>query len=306
MTENRKEIISPESLSSISREISLQVQNMQFCACNKQNAILEEENYSRHFKYSCIIRFLLLEKVYFSAISERLLFLNKLEHPSEELDRISSVVCALKNSFFLDFQKIINTDKDKFELSEMEFAKCLLSRCVFLCHETTYFHFLLVAAFLDTLVFNYVDDFECFRILYISEFCFNILYRRIFWKILETEEDFLKLVKFCIEFLEKFTLNSRLIEIENTVVRKRWVGRVKNCLNDMDVHFNFKKSEVELFEMLYSKRNHMKCKSEFSRKIENILYCDSEASEEERVCSFCCTKCHNYLEYAKLFISIEL
>lgn len=133
-----------------------------------------------HCIYSWVTRYLLLDTLGGCPVYSRIDCF--LELSNDELNEISRTLGILIGRFFAkEFQKILEGFK---EVTEIAYAEFIFSRCALLCQEpTTYSSFLLVAAFLSNLVLMNVNDLSCFRILYISEFCFNVLYRRLFWKV---------------------------------------------------------------------------------------------------------------------------
>ncbi|GFY74802.1 hypothetical protein TNIN_78771 [Trichonephila inaurata madagascariensis] len=205
--------------------------------------------------------------------------------------------CSAKPAhiFCAEFDKILESGDDISLDPEIEYAQFLLSRCKLLCLEPTYSSFLLVSAFLTRA--NFAGNIECFRTLYITEFCFLVLYRRVFWKIFNSFEGFQNLHKFCDEFHKNFTVDSTLSDLRNTSIGAHWRHTVLHSVDATDESFNssLEDEEVKSFEEEYSARNHMDCVSEASREIESFLFpCKSEIKS---LCKTCGSKCHNYLAY---------
>ncbi|GFY40828.1 hypothetical protein TNIN_52371, partial [Trichonephila inaurata madagascariensis] len=186
-----------------------------------------------------------------------------------ELSYVTLVVNILSTIFQEDFDKILEED---YPIDcELDYSKFLLSRCELLCPEPTYSSFLLVSAFLDNLIVCEAGDQECFETLYISEFCLLVLYRRLFWKIFNSEEGHQNLKKFCDEFHKNFTDDSTLSDLRNTCVGLNWIKVVQDCVNATDVHFSLEDVDIKQFENYYSTLSYIDCKSEASREIESLF-----------------------------------
>lgn len=286
------------SIGSISREICLEIENLRLGDCKIPES--KEQN-DMHLKYLRVTRYLVLHSVFVTTLE--IPFLENIQY--NELNEVACVRNVLIMYFFADdFEKILDVPSDKYVGADIDYAECLLSRCLLLCSEPTYASFMLVASFLSYVIDEYVDDLKCFRIMYIVEFCFIVLYKRRFWNIFKFKEDYLKLRRFCVKVDKMFTEKSTLKELRNTTFGVDWINLVKNCVEATDIDFSFTKSEKELFKRVYWKKLHIECKTDISRKIENILYPVPEGFEMEHFCKDCDSKCHNYLEYANLFTSI--
>ncbi|GFQ76459.1 hypothetical protein TNCT_179981 [Trichonephila clavata] len=253
-------------------------------------------------RYSRITRYVLLRSLAWYNTSPKLDFIDE-ELSYHEFCDISNVVNILLKIFCDDFDKILESGDNICLDSEIEYAQFLLSRCKLLCLEPTYSSFLLVSAFLNNLVLRDGENLECFRIMYITEFCFLVLHRRFFWKIFDSKDGYQNLQKFCDEFHDNFTKDSTLRDLRKRTVGAKWINIVQNCVDASLVSFFLEDGEVKLFEEEYSKINDMECKSDHLREIESLLFPPCERSETEIFCKICDSKCHNYLVYVSQFCS---
>lgn len=99
--------------------------------------------------------------------------------------------------------------------------------------------------------------------------------------------------------LRKISRCNPLNELRYTTFGANWNHLVESCIFATGVNFSLEESEVELFNACKTK--HMICKTEMSRKVENILYSNSQGFVLSKICD---SKCHNYLEYADLFTTL--
>ncbi|GFQ81182.1 hypothetical protein TNCT_255201 [Trichonephila clavata] len=263
---------------------------------NKHADECKESTQELH-RYSRMTRYVLLNSLACYTTSKKLhSFLEKLMY--HELDYITEVVNILLRIFRADFDKIIDIGNSPD--SEIEYAQFLLSRCKLLCLEPTCSSFFLACAFLCNLILRNGEIIECFRILYICEFCFLVLHRRLFWKIFNSKDDYWKLQKFCDEFCKSFTMDSTLSELQKTTVGANWINNLKGCVDATQVNFYLDFVDLKLFEDDYSKVNRMECKWDHLREIENMLFPRCE-SRIESFCNYCESKCYKYLAHANQF-----
>ncbi|GFQ69888.1 hypothetical protein TNCT_50391 [Trichonephila clavata] len=258
-----------------------------------------EESSRALLRYFDMTRFVLLKSLSICSISPKFNFLLD-EVPRHELSDVADVVQKLLLIFRADFDKILESGDDVSRDPEIKRAEFLLSRCKLLCLEPTYSSFLLVSAFLNNLILSDGENIECFQILYITEFCLLVLYRRLFWKIFNSKDSYVNLQKFCEQFQKSFTLDSTLSDLGKTTVGENWINSVQRSVDTTDnLNFSLEDFEVNSFEDDYSATNHMECVMEYSREIESILFpCKSEI---ETFCETCKSKCHNYLSYGSQF-----
>ncbi|GFU21617.1 hypothetical protein NPIL_265491 [Nephila pilipes] len=115
--------------------------------------------------------------------------------------QMSVVIMKITVLFRNEFQTILHKIDDivRDSESELEMAEIYISVCLKFCQESTYYSFMLVAAFLNSVVFKSFKDTKCFRIFYVCEFCFDVLYRRKFSVGLNCEEDHENLMSTCNE-----------------------------------------------------------------------------------------------------------
>ncbi|GFT65742.1 hypothetical protein NPIL_190221 [Nephila pilipes] len=213
---------------------------------------------------------------------------------SENRVVLEMIDTLVDNFFFFDFEKIIETNGEKFgESSEIECAEFFLSPCLTLSGEPTHCSFMVVASFLSHLVFIFFNEFGCFRILYVLEFCFDVLYRRLFRKVFKSKEDYESLLIFCREFKERVARKTMLNKVCITCV-ENWTDRVKDCVNILVDTFYLEESERELFQTFYSIESTLDISSELNKDLIQSL--ESDSNTFHRVSS-CDSKCYNYLDY---------
>ncbi|GFQ73661.1 hypothetical protein TNCT_383631 [Trichonephila clavata] len=203
--------------------------------------------------------------------------------------------------FYGEFEKIVSASAEIFRSSEIECAEFLLSRCLRLCDESepTFFNFLLVAAFLSESVLNSFRDCKCYRILYIGDFCFEVLYKRLFWKVFESREVCEKLELFCQEFFKLFPPDSMQDEFQDSIFGKYCIYFVEERINVHNDSFYLNESELELFEKFHSMESN-------SKREEWLTSCETENAEDAYFdareyyssdCETCGSKCFDYLHY---------
>lgn len=268
-----------------------------------QNVIPKEEADDIHYVYSSVTRYLLLKTLSFSEIPSNISFIKEMK--PNEFSVISKVMGCLGKTFFHDdFVKILDAGEGKISISDVVFAEFLISRCLMLCGgELTHVTFTLVAAFLSNLVSIDVCELDCFHTLYICEFCLKILYRRMFWKIFQSKEDYEKLRTFCEEFFKSIEQGMTLNEFQNTDYGSKWCNLVRKCIDTTEDRFWLEDLEIEVFENHYSVESHMEYNSYISPEIQSRYFHDFDRSQiEEFLCDQCTSKCYKYLEHASMFL----
>ncbi|GFU19893.1 hypothetical protein TNCV_2269191 [Trichonephila clavipes] len=251
--------------------------------------------------YVCLKRYLLLESLVPTRIPEEIK--DQLEHMIKpaylEIDLVTQSLST--NLIYSEFDKILGERAEMFGSSEIEYAQFLLSRCIRLCDETEpeYFNFLLVAALLKEAVLRFFLDCKCYRILYIGDFCFDVLYNRLLRKVFESREVYKNLELFCQEFLKHFTPETTQGEFQDSTFRKYCIHFVEERFKDFNDSFSLTESEVELFEKFYSIESNAKHKEWFvlrgRDKAEDAYFDAREYYLSD--CETCSTKCFDYLNY---------
>ncbi|GFS76622.1 hypothetical protein NPIL_80681 [Nephila pilipes] len=280
----------------IQKEIYVPKQNIQLFDFKSRKAVSLEKLEDVDYRYSCIVRYSLLQSVMASDFPQRL------RSPfdalvNNQLFRVSEVINMIDVFFYKDFDKIRFLGA-----SEVECAEFYLSRCVMLCGEPKLFNFMFLASFVTHIFLDSVCVVKCFRKLYLCEFIFDVLYRRTFWKFFD-DEGFRELMSFCDDFKNCFATESSLSELENTTFGVEWINRVKNVNNTVGDSFSLNESEIELFRKSYSIENNRDYKSALSQVIEKDEYFSLKKSENDiLVCAFCDSKCYNYMDYMNHFI----
>ncbi|GFS84432.1 hypothetical protein NPIL_306911 [Nephila pilipes] len=287
----------PEILhvNNIPMEICVQTENMLLCDSENENEVLLEKLDDLDYTYSCIIRYLLFQTVMITTDSERLhTHLRVLDN--NQLMKVSEVITITDLLFDKDFGKICS-----FRGSEVECVEFYLSRCVMLCGEPTFISFLLVATYVTDIFLTSFRTVKCFRKLHLCEFIFDVLYRRIFCKVFNANV-YNELMSFCEFFNESFTVES-LSELENVTLFAHWKNQIKNSLNIVGERFSLNESEIELFRKNYSIENNR----EHDSPLSSVLMCEENVSLKKTengtlVCSFCDSKCYNYMDHLKHFV----
>lgn len=283
----------PSNVCSISREIRLQ----------NENVILKEEIDDIHYVYLFVTRYLLLKTLSLSSISPNITFIKEMK-PNEFLG-----VCKMMDGFswsLFDEEYGEITDAwvgETNALFDIDCVEKIVSRCLMLCDgESTSIHFVLVAGFLSYLISIDYRDMDCFQMLYISEFCLEILYRRIFWKVFKSKEGYDNLRSFCDEFNER-SYNATVRELLNTNIGIRCMKLLRDCIDATEDRFWLDESELELFRNSYSVAAHMEYTSAVSSEIESqyFRYCVIVISKRPYCCE-CGSRCYSYLEHACMFI----
>ncbi|GFR15046.1 hypothetical protein TNCT_678561 [Trichonephila clavata] len=192
-----------------------------------------------------------------------------------------------------------------FDLSEIKVAEFLLSRCIKLCDESEpmYFNFLLVTAFLKESVFHFFLKYKCFRILYVADFCLEILYDEVFWKGFNSKNFYKKLKLFCQEFFNRFSSDSTSCALQDSTFGKYCIDIVDERLNVIDDSFSLDETNVEVFEKYYSLESIVKREEwPILRKTEiaESAYFDARKYYTSN-CETCGSKCSDYLNYMNFF-----
>ncbi|GFS62012.1 hypothetical protein TNIN_322821 [Trichonephila inaurata madagascariensis] len=214
---------------------------------------------------------------------------------------VEVVAAELGEYLFNDkFEKEFKAFFDIFNLSEIKFAEFLLSQCIRLCDESepTHFHFLLVVAFLKVLVINFFHEYQCFRILYISNFCLDVLYDRVFGKVFESKEFYDNFKLFCQEFLKRFPPDTEHREFKDSNDGKYYIDFVEERFNVNSNSFSLNESEVKSFEKHYSLESIAKREWPIlsEKKIAEDAYFDVRKYYSSD-CETCGSKCFNFLNF---------
>ncbi|GFY59705.1 hypothetical protein TNIN_183921 [Trichonephila inaurata madagascariensis] len=250
--------------------------------------------------YKCLKRCLLLETVIQTRISE------KIGHELEDMIKPANIEIGIviheigSLLFYAKLKKTLIESAEIFGSSEIECAKFLLSRCIRLCNEPerTYLNFLLVAAFLKESVYYCVLKYKCYRMLYIGDFCFDVLYNRLFRKVFESRKVYEKLELFCKAFLEYFTPGTTQDEFQGSAFGKYWTDYVEKIFNVNNDSFSLTESEVEFFEKFYSIENYANHEEwPVLHETENTEYYFDAREHYPSDCETCGSKCFDYLNY---------
>lgn len=133
--------------------------------------------------------------------------------PFEVEDEVSKIWCFQYESLeysINSFRCIFNQEfKELFHL-ELKFIleqqvsriKFILSRCLAMCDEPSYKNFVFVCAFIFHMIFCWFTERHCYQIIIECQFCLYALYKRKFWKIFQTPEDYTELKSVCNELNE--------------------------------------------------------------------------------------------------------
>ncbi|GFS49879.1 hypothetical protein NPIL_448241 [Nephila pilipes] len=279
----------------IPKQILVEKNTMQLLDSEKRNSMPLEKIDDVDYRYSYVIRYLLLQTVMITCIPLR----------------ICCGICPLRNNALSSVSKVIKAINVFFygHFEDMRFIhgsekRCIefnLYRCEMLCGEPTYYNFLLVAAFVTHIVSRGFDEGTCFRILRLCEFLFDVLYRRIFWKVFNVK-GFKNLMSFCDEFNRCFTTQHSISTLGETPFGAKWVYRVRNISNIFDHRFSLNESETELFRKNYSIENKREYESAISRELEHNYFYLTKIWQDTLVCKFCFSKCYNFMDHLTHFL----
>ncbi|GFY64776.1 hypothetical protein TNIN_297461 [Trichonephila inaurata madagascariensis] len=204
-----------------------QIQHTELYDSDEENVMETDHSYN----YSALVRFLVLEGSVPETISLELLSeLNNMNMP--QFFGFEGVVCMFGNLFDPYFNEILESIGDEIDSFEMECATSILSRCVILAGEPSVFTFLLVAAFLHTVIFEGINEYSCFRILPISEFCFEVLYKRLFHTVFVSERVYEYMFSYFDTFRNK-TPAPTLEEFQETRLGQFYTDLIKNVLKSI-------------------------------------------------------------------------
>lgn len=220
---------------------------------------------------------------------------------------IQKLLLVIDGDLFHDeLKKILDANDEVFDRSELECAKFILSRCFILYSKPMHFSFMLVFAFLNHVIIEYFVAYHCYRILYIAEFCIDVLYERLFRKVFKSREYFWRLQLFC-EKLEKFfTSDWNLPTLRDTFAGKYWMDHLEECVTDSDFSFSLTESEVEMFEHFYSAERTMNGEESTMSGEREDTENDFEASIYYRSnCDMCGLRCYKYLNYINFLKAVR-
>ncbi|GFT98266.1 hypothetical protein NPIL_13841 [Nephila pilipes] len=284
----------------IGERICLPVENTQVVNSDRSNALPLQKIDDIDQVYAFITRFMLFDTISLSHIPPLLKsFLNEMEN--NELYQATKMKRILDLEFFgHKFRSLIKADTESLNLSsDIEWAEFFLSRSVIFYAEPTYFSFMLVASFLNyALSFCFMDQ-TCFRILYIIEFCFDVLYRRIFWQFFKSQDDYEKLLLCWDAFNDYMESEPTGSKLNPTFYEENWLNYVKNSVNITGDGFSLTESERELFKKFYSPE----CVGDISSELDQFLMDTLESYPQFKFHrdSCCGSKCYNYFAYAIQF-----
>ncbi|GFR17525.1 hypothetical protein TNCT_691161 [Trichonephila clavata] len=259
-----------------------------------ENEICDYKRLKRYF----LIRSLLTTGIH-DRIRRQIVFKMKREYFG--IDCVAETFCEYL--FFDEFKRMFRASLDKFYLSEIQGAEFLLSQCIILCDEgePTHFNFLIVASFLNQSIFHFLREYECFRILYIADFCFDVLYDRLFRKVFESKEIYEKLKLFCLDFLRNFSSESTLCLLQKSPFGNYWMHFVEGRHKDPANSFSLNEKELELFEKFYSLESNAKDEEcPVLSTTENARSSLNIRSFYPSDCKNCGSTCSNYLSYINL------
>ncbi|GFT65750.1 hypothetical protein NPIL_190251 [Nephila pilipes] len=278
----------------IPQVLCLSMQTMALQESEEKSAISLQKTDDKDPTYSDLTKFLVLWSLSVNIIPKPLrVYLNTM--PNSETFAVTEMINKVVMKFFhFEFEKIIEINAVKiYETSEIECAEFFLSRCLTLCGDPTQCSFMLVASFLSHLILSFFDEMGCFRILYVAEFCFDVLYRRLFWKVFKSKEDYESLLIFCCEFNERLERDTMPNKVCFTC-GENWTDRVKDCVDILVDTFYLEESERELFQTFYSIESTLDISSELNEEIIDSL--ESDPNRFHCV-SNCDSECYNYLSY---------
>ncbi|GFU57949.1 retrovirus-related Pol polyprotein from transposon opus [Nephila pilipes] len=256
--------------------------NMDRSDTSEENMIEAESGHlESYYKYTKFTRYLILKSMISTPISRKLTYeLEDLKVP--EFSGIAETVSRLANIFRIDFNYLFDINKGKLCGSKEELTIFFLSISMKLSGKPSFVNFLLVAAFIDYLIFINFRDGKCSQILCFSEFCFDVLHKRIFNKVFLSENVYEKLVSFCDAF-NRFTSpdSTEPSVLQNIPIAKDYISLVNSCLIASDYSISLTDSERKTLEdIYYMDKNHVD-KNELVclREVEQIAKTDCDLNE---------------------------
>ncbi|GFY76145.1 hypothetical protein TNIN_447601 [Trichonephila inaurata madagascariensis] len=276
-----------------------QIQHTELYDSDEENVMETDHSYN----YSALVRFLVLEGSVPETISLELLSeLNNMNMP--QFFGFEGVVCMFGNLFDPYFNEILESIGDEIDSFEMECATSILSRCVILAGEPSVFTFLLVAAFLHTVIFEGINEYSCFRILPISEFCFEVLYKRLFHTVFVSERVYEYMFSYFDTFRNK-TPAPTLEEFQETRLGQFYTDLIKKCVEvNIDASFTLTDSEKEMYHEICSLHISPVCGTwSLSHKFDKGMnsYLITDEVDKVIVCNNCQSKCYSYLDIIEDF-----
>ncbi|GFY70492.1 hypothetical protein TNIN_41511 [Trichonephila inaurata madagascariensis] len=275
-----------------------QIEHTELYDSDEENVMETDFSYN----YTSLVRFLVLESSVPATISRELLSeLNDMNMP--QFFGIESVVEIFGDIFGPYFNEILESIKDEMDSFEMECATSILSRCVILASEPSMFTFLLVAAFLNRVIFESINEFGCFRILPISEFCFEVLYKRLFHTVFVSERAYEYMFSY-FETFRKETPDPTLEEFQETRLGQFYTYVIKKCVEaNIDASFTLTDSEEEMYHDICSLHISPVCGTWMSHKFDKGMNSYIETDEVDKVimCDICQSKCYSYLDIIEDF-----
>ncbi|GFY49739.1 hypothetical protein TNIN_106651 [Trichonephila inaurata madagascariensis] len=201
-------------------------------------------------------------------------------------------------------ENILKANEEMFHLSEKACAKLIISRCIQLWDDgkPTHFNFVLAAAFLKESIFHFFQKYKCFRMLYIVDFCLDVLCDRMFWEVFKTKEFYDKLQLFCDEFIEQNMTHSKQGELQKSAAGEYWRNFFKERLRVIDDYFSFTKKEEECFDKCYAVESIAVLEDwPISDETEKAVGdCFDARRYYPSDCMTCGSKCSDYLNYIRL------
>ncbi|GFX48880.1 hypothetical protein TNCV_902621 [Trichonephila clavipes] len=278
-----------------------QIMHTELSDSDEENVMVVETDYS--YNYNSLVRFLVLEASIAARISMELFAeLKKME--TSQFFGIDEVVCIFSNLFKSYFSEILDSIEGEMNSSEMELATSILSRCVILAGEPSVYTFLLVAAFLNRAIFEDVNIFRCFRMLPIGEFCFEVLYKRLFHKVFVSEKVYEYMFLHCDAFRNK-TPDPIPEEFQETQLGQFYTDLVKKCVEvNIDANFTLTDSEKEMYHEICSLNISPVCgKRSLSLKFDKGMnsYIRTKKVDKVIMCKHCQSKCYSYLDIIEDF-----
>lgn len=289
----------PDSMNVNTPDLLQLMQNLQISNSSQDNEMANMQT-SHYYKYNSLARYLVLKSTSRSDISRELLSeLNKIG--LSEYFVINDVMCKLSNFFRHDFDKILGSIGEQLYAYDLECVALIISRCVILIGDPSYYSFLLVAAFLERVVTDGIFEMQCFRILPFCELCFDILYNRYFQKIFISVETYVNLYGFCRTF-RQYIQDSRMGE---TPVGKIYMDLIKKCVEVTDASFSLTDSEKEMFsEICYLDVSRTVDTRRLSGKMSKGInsYIDTSNDNKVIVCEVCYSRCYCYIDIIEDFV----
>ncbi|GFU32815.1 hypothetical protein NPIL_317801 [Nephila pilipes] len=169
-------------------------------------------------------------------------------------DTIRETLEYLHYVFMKQIEEIFHSNTETILGSRITSVQFLLSRCLAICEEPSNLSLLMVWNFIYDILFYWVFERACHRIFFDCEFCLSALYKRKFWKIFRSKEDFDIFVSFSQKLLEVLKPKKNAGEYDSALDVLPDHGQyaaqlMENCANVIETDFHFTPLEMKFLRL---------------------------------------------------------